>query len=146
MLSDYTPASQGRIVRVDLWINESVDPYASWAQQYFVDRSAAAAQPTADPDGDGFTNEQERLAGTDPVDSQNRFRIANFSRAASGDTFSLTWSSTPGKTYQVHTSTQLIGGSWTTVGDPVLATSTLSALTVPSSGVRRYFRVSLVAP
>jgi hypothetical protein len=143
-INDYTPATQGRMMRVDLWINE--DPYLSWAAQYFPNPNDPNAARTADPDHDGFTNEQELAAGTDPLNGASALRVANFSRAADGTTFSLTWASTPGKTYQIETSTVLVGGSWTATGAPVLASGTSSALNVPTSAqdTRRFFRVRVV--
>lgn len=143
-ISGYTPATQGLMMRVDLWINE--DPYLNWAAGYFPNPNAPEAAPGFDYDHDGFTNEQERLAGTDPTNGASALRLANFSRAANGASFSLTWASVPGKTYQVETSTALLGASWTPLGDPVTAVTVTSALTVPTSTVelRRFFRVLLL--
>lgn len=142
--SDYTPSTQGRMMRVDLWINE--DPYLTWAAQYFTNPNDPNAAPGADPDGDGFTNEQERLAGTDPTNGTSALRLANFSRAADGTNFSVIWASTPGKTYQIQTSTSLLSNEWTTIGDPVTASGPTASLTVPTNAVeiRRFFRVSVV--
>jgi hypothetical protein len=142
-ISDYTPATQGRMMRVDLWINE--DPYLAWASGYFPNPNAPEAAPGYDFDHDGFTNEQERLAGTDPTNGTSALRLANFSRATSGDSFSLTWASVPGKTYQVETSQSLLSPDWTTLGSPVTATATISALTLPLAPAdeRRFFRVKV---
>ncbi|MFZ4595623.1 MAG: thrombospondin type 3 repeat-containing protein [Verrucomicrobiaceae bacterium] len=143
-ITGYAPATQGRMMRVDLWINE--DPYLAWAAGYFTNPNDPNAARTADPDHDGFTNEQEFAAGTDPLNGASSLRLANFSRAANGTSFSLTWASTPGKTYQVETSTALVGASWTSIGDPVLASGTSSALNVPMNAheTRRFFRVRVV--
>ncbi len=54
--NDYTPGTQGQMLRVDLNLNEN--PYLTWATQYFPNPNAPEAAPGADPDGDGFTNEQ----------------------------------------------------------------------------------------
>ena len=142
--SDYTPATQGRMMRVELWINE--DPYLTWAAGYFVDPNSPNAAKTADPDHDGFTNEQEFAAGTDPTNGTSALKLANFSRAANGTSFTLGWTSVPGKTYQVETSTALIGASWTAVGSPVQANATSSSLDVPTTPgeARRFFRVKVV--
>ncbi len=142
-IADYTPATQGRMMRVDLWINE--DPYLTWAAGYFPNPNAPEAAPGYDFDHDGFTNEKERLAGTDPTNGNSALRLANFSRATNGSTFSLTWTSVPGRTYQVETSQALLANQWTPIGDPVTATGTTSALTVPTASVesRRFFRVKV---
>src|SRR5205823_7331088 len=46
-----------------------------------------------DPDGDGFTNLQEYLAGTDPTDRNSLLRITRLS----GGGQIVSWSSVPGK-------------------------------------------------
>lgn len=73
-------------------------------------------------------------------------RLANFSRAPDGTTFSLTWASVPGKTYQVETSQSLLSNQWSNIGDPVTATETTSALTVPLAPAdgRRFYRVRVL--
>jgi len=143
-ISDYTPATQGRMMRVDLWINE--DPYLTWAAGYFPNPNAPEAAPGFDYDHDGFTNDQERLAGTDPTNGTSALRLANFSRAANGESFSLSWATVPGKTYQVETSQSLLSNQWTNIGDPVTATATTSALTVPLAPAdeRRFYRVKVL--
>jgi hypothetical protein len=143
-ISDYTPATQGRMMRVDLWINE--DPYLAWAAGYFPNPNAPEAAPGYDYDGDGFTNDQERLAGTDPTNGTSALRLANFSRAPNGESFSLTWASVPGKTYRVQTSDTLLSNEWIPIGDPITATASTSTLSVPTNALesRRFFRVSLL--
>lgn len=143
-ISDYTPATQGRMMRVDLWINE--DPYLTWAAGYFPNPNAPEAAPGYDYDGDGFTNEQERLAGTDPTNGNSALRLANFSRATDGASFTLTWQSTTGKTYNVESCTTLATPDWQVVGDPVMAAGPISSLVVPTTPgeSRRFFRVRVV--
>lgn len=143
-ISDYTTATQGRMMRVDLWINE--DPYLTWAAGYFPNPNAPEAAPAYDYDGDGFTNEQERLAGTDPTNGTSALRLANFSRATNGESFSLTWASVPGKTYQVETSQSLLSNQWSDIGPPVTATGATSGLIVPlvPGDERRFYRVRVV--
>ncbi len=49
--------------------------YSAWAAQYFPDLDAPEAQETADFDGDGMTNKEEYLAGTDPTDGASYLQI-----------------------------------------------------------------------
>jgi len=137
--NDYTPPTQGRMVQVDLLINQ--DPYLTWALQYFGDPNAAK---TADPDGDGQTNEQEFIAGTDPTNGNSALRLTNFSRATDGTSFFLTWQSIPGKSYQVQTTTDF--STWTDVGTPMTASATLTStdVTIPGNPARVFYRVKIV--
>jgi hypothetical protein len=67
-----------------------------WEVQYF---GHIGVDPNADPDGDGFSNLQEFLAGTDPVDANSALRITGIS--AEGDDVRITWSAVGGKSYAV---------------------------------------------
>ena len=73
-------------------------------------------------------------------------RHANFSRAANGESFSLTWASIPGKTHQVETSQSLLNNQWSDIGSPVTVTATTSALTVPLAPAdeRRFYHVKVL--
>lgn len=73
--------------------------------------------PTADPDGDGFTNAQESAAGTDPFsglppEGMPQLRIAPHLWLPNQYTLSLS-SSRPGKNYLLSHSTTLQTGGWT---------------------------------
>lgn len=140
--NDYTPPTQGRMIQVDLYINQ--DPYLTWALQHFGDPNLPGAAKNMDPDGDGQTNEQEYLAGTDPTNGSSALRLTNFSRAAEGTSFSLTWQSTPGKSYQVQTCADL--STWTDIGIPVTAIAAVTSTDVTISGnpARVFYRVKVV--
>ncbi len=63
------------------FITGSAGPYAAdgiddaWQVQHFGANNPQAADPNADPDGDGRTNLQEYLAGTVPTDAASRFSM-----------------------------------------------------------------------
>ena len=44
-----------------------LSPYQQWQIQYFGNITDPNAAPDADPDGDGVSNQQEFLAGSDPT-------------------------------------------------------------------------------
>jgi hypothetical protein len=48
-----------------------------WKQQYFNCTGCPQADAEADPDGDGWNNLAEFLAGTDPTNSASAFRITD---------------------------------------------------------------------
>ena len=97
---------------------------------------------TDDDDGDGFTEEQEGLAGTDPQNPASRLVVTGMQR--NGNDVTLTWSSINQKSYIIQSSTDLSG--WT---DVVSATansaSTTRTFTVPQSD-QRFFRIKVVSP
>lgn len=79
-----------------------------WRQEhfgpgYFADPRSLAE---ADPDGDGASNLQEFVAGTDPNDELSGFSVAV--RLVP----SVTWRSVAGKTYRIMRRESLTSGSW----------------------------------
>jgi hypothetical protein len=96
-----------------------------------------------DDDGDGATEAEETLAGTDPRSANSRLRVQ--STAISGGQISLTWSSVVGKTYKLQYSTDLI--TWADMsGTQVTATAATTTCLVPNNGApRMFFRVAVVS-
>lgn len=98
-----------------------------------------------DEDGDGAKNGSERVAGTNPFDIASRFQVIQTSSPATGQV-SITWTSVPGKSYQVESAPQAIG-PWTPIG-PVHTASAgqfTKSYTDPAvTGDRKFFRVLVV--
>jgi len=119
------------------------DPYVLWASQ--ISDSAQRGR-TADPDGDGFTNEQEYLFGTSPVAANGSLsRIVN-----TGSGLVLRWNqrTTGTSTYVLKESTTLASGSWTTSSITVTDASvqdvpdyTKKEAVVPVDSVRKFYRL-----
>ncbi len=61
----------------------------------------------ADPDGDGLTNWQEYLAGTDPLNANSVLRVSRIRPTAQG--LVLRWPSVAGKVYALETATSVKG-------------------------------------
>ena len=74
-----------------------------WEQIY----GASGLDPNLDADGDGFSNSQEALAGTNPFDSNSFPQITSFANSISN--FSVTLPCALGKQYQLQSVTSLVG-------------------------------------
>jgi hypothetical protein len=75
--------------------------------------SVRSLSSTGDDDGDGQTNADELIAGTDPLNPNFRFAIETILATSSG--FTLTWTPVPGKTYTVEAREDLSSGTWVPV-------------------------------
>ncbi len=88
-------------------------------RKYFFPFTQTNAAPNADPDGDGFVNSAEYVAGTDPTNPASLLKMLSTTTAANGTT--VKWQSVVGKHYQLMSRTDLGSGSWQNVGSPVIA-------------------------
>jgi uncharacterized repeat protein (TIGR01451 family) len=97
-----------------------------------------------DPDGDGHSNLQEFLAGTDPNSSNSVMRITGF--ALNGDDVRIRFRGVAGKRYALEHNTAMTGSNWTSIVGFRLGSSASVDL-IDSGGRRRtnqYYRVRLV--
>ena len=81
--------------------------YDAWKSAYFTSNqltNAAISGDSADPDGDGISNYQEYIAGTNPQDAQSKFLVGG--RISSAN-IQLNWSSMSGRVYDVYGTTNL---------------------------------------
>jgi len=98
-----------------------------------------------DTDGDGALDGAEGAAGTDPLDAQSVFRLISVERVESEEGVTATWWSVPGRIYTLQASSDLTEGGWSTVpaGDRITATdATTSVLDLGAAGqAEQYYRV-----
>ena len=113
-----------------------------WAALY---RLPAGATAGADSDGDGQTNAQEALAGTDPRDAGSRFAVSPPQTDAAGNLV-LRWRGAWGKRYLVESSADLT--TWTALPELHIGRGQeISVIVRPVGGAaepRRYWRVAVV--
>jgi len=104
-----------------------------------------AADADQEWDGDGFTNRQEFLAGTNPRDANSFLKSGQFNvvqnTAGSGFVSTISWASVAGRLYAVERSFDL--SAWAVVADNVQATVPLNTVTdqVLPPGGKVFYRV-----
>ena len=115
----------------------------AFEQQYFG--SSTEGDPNADSDGDGLTNYQEFLAGTDPTSGGSTLRAQRVAR--SGNDVVITFPSIANKRYRIQASPSLTSPVWTDLAIlPALGASGARAFT-DANGVtqgRRFYQIQIV--
>lgn len=114
-------------------------PADRYAAGTFKFRKLAPSAGPRDDDRDGVSNEDEALAGTDPNDRSDYFRVIETGRVAGTST--LRWPSVTGVSYTVEFSATL-EGDWTTLTeDPIPGTGAALSFSIDSGGVLGFYRV-----
>ena len=119
-----------------------------WEKHYNSGELFTNFGPQADPDGDGWTNEMEAAAGTNPLDPNPPDGMIRPETTHYPDTYStdpdtqittidtpeaitLTWLTFPGKTYTLFYSTDLTETSWLPLGGPRAGTAWGMGIGIP---------------
>ncbi len=101
----------------------------------------SSSDAALDLDGDGFTNLQEFLAGTDPSDARSLLRIVG--AADAGTASGVQFSSVLGKTYAVEENSNYPAAAWQGIASGKSGTGSVVTQTdAGASGTRRLYRVT----
>jgi polygalacturonase len=129
-----------------------LDPFMAWQLQYFGCTNLAVcpqAAGNADPDGDGISNTNEFLAGTNPTNNASGFRILSVTRQ--GSDISITWETSGGRTNAVQaTGTASYTTNFSDISSPMVILGSGDAITnyVDAGGATNtsshYYRVRLM--
>lgn len=117
-------------------------PQESWRLTNFgTTANSGNAADSADPDGDGMTNAQEYIAGTDPKNAGSALRVSGI--AFSANDVVVSFPTVAGKTYRLEYSGTLQNGSWRTVQDNIAGTGGVVQLTDAGAAAqgKRFYRI-----
>ena len=120
-----------------------------WQVQYFGLPPNANAGPVVDPDYDGQNNLFEFTAGVIPTDPGSRFKIEAKPVTGQPTKKDIVFSPRLGdRSYQLQTSTTLLGGSWgPLVGGTLSDDGEERTITDPNAtGTRKFYRVEITKP
>jgi subtilisin family serine protease len=110
-----------------------------WEITEGLDRTTPA-DSEFDLDGDGFTNLQEFLAGTDPHDAASAFRIVDVTSAGA-----VTFTTVSNKLYRLERASHLASNDWITVTNQLTGTGVPLTVTDPAAGLpAAFYRLRLL--
>jgi hypothetical protein len=118
----------------------------AWLQYYFGHSTGQVgdlSRAQDDADGDGMTNLQEYLAGTDPRDAASALRLAIAGAGSSNATATLTWRVSPGKHYELFFKNELTDLNWQNAGDNFYVVGTQGYFRLKPGESSRYYRVAV---
>jgi hypothetical protein len=117
----------------------------AWERLYF---GTISVNPNADPDGDGISNRQEYLAGTNPTNATDRLKVTTFTSSPKGTNVTLTWSSVLTREYLIQKTTNLAAQAWSDSGlGPITPTNASMTRSLAETLVtNRFYRVEAFRP
>ena len=110
-----------------------------WQGSFFGLQAAAWPKGSVDSDGDGVSNQNEFLGGTNPMDPKDHLAVAI--RSTEQGTM-LAWKTKAGGIYQVQSSQDLV--RWSDVGGQRFAAAEEDSLVAPGISSNSYFRVNRI--
>jgi hypothetical protein len=118
----------------------------SWRATHFGSAATtnATSCATCDPDGDGFSNAQEYLAGTNPQDSSNLLRVNSF--FPSGSDVDIAFGTVFGMNYRVEYTSDLVTGTWLVLSNNIPGSGGTIQIIDPGAigQSNRFYRVRLL--
>lgn len=131
---------------LDLGFRLASTPYGGWSAS--IAWNSADPDPSADPDNDGLTNEQEFIAGTDPLDSSSTLCFEPETTVKTeSQKLELVWASKPGKVYALQATTTL-DEPFQTLSNNIVATPPQNRLEIDVGSdlqLQRFFRITINA-
>ncbi len=125
------------------WITNTVPDYDSDMDGLpdWWESATGETEAEADPDGDGFTNYEEWIADTDPVEETSQLRLGSYTNAAV-----LQFSSSTNREYVIESCASLFNQEWQTEIDWFSAAQTQTVQAVAAAATNRFYRVRVKLP
>jgi subtilisin family serine protease len=122
------PEARFEIVTLDLENDDSDnDGLPDWWEQRHFSGIQVAGRDT-DSDGDGASDREELLVGTNPNDARSAFRMRSAVRVSSRN-IAVRWTGSPGQVFALERSTNLVAGFTEVVRDDIQSTPPLNSIT-----------------
>jgi hypothetical protein len=117
----------------------------AWERTYF---GTISVDPNADADGDGMSNKEEYLAGTNPTNALDNLKITNLTPAFGGTNVSLTWNSVLTRNYHIQKTTNLVSQVWTDSGLGIISPAgpSITRAFADTFAANRFYRVEAFRP
>ena len=124
---------------------DALPAYTVWAGTIFSPAqllNPAIAGTNADPDGDGFSNYQEFIAGTNPLDATSYLRLDFVPPPAGINALMLTLAAVANQSYTIQCCSNLAASTWQKFQDlPAPASNSVLQLPVKLTNTALFFRV-----
>jgi len=127
--------------RTNSYYNDGIPD--SWRLRWFGTIYNALSAANADACGDGISNWQKYIAGTDPTDPTAYPRLKSKTPVPSGSSAAIHWLTVSGKQYVIERSASLFPGSWTAISTNT-GTGTDMEIDDSSSGKASFYRVLIL--
>ena len=130
------------------WTDRDADGLPDGWEQAHGLNPLEASDASLDPDGDGQTNRQEYVAGTDPRDSRSVLRIDGIAWDSGASAVILRFNARANRAYRIEEREALNDGSWCGLIEvPAASSDRVPELAVPPSAARtRFYRLVIAEP
>jgi len=149
--STFVVESPGAVRRIDYTIGKDddhdgmPDAWEKWvlamAGRRTTREALEAFKPGDDDDGDGMTNIQEYLAGTDPFLSTDIVKITSFERTADASRVKVTFNTSVNRTFRIVVSPTLEKPAWVPVAASETPEGELTFGTIVGDGYEKTFYI-----